>query len=320
MLLDMHPASAAERLAAYRNVHDVWSGGLPMEEHLARRLRSVQHNRAGWFVGCLEGEVVASLGAYALEFYWHGERLRGIAIGSVHTLAAHRGRGFAPRLIAWVEDHLRRRDGAVLSLLYSDVRPDYYARQGYVQCPSHEGWTSRSREPSGTGGAAHHSTAGAARLAAPTDIEHDLPRMAEMYAAFHGSLPLAIARPADYWQYLLRKSSADEFYWLLDDGGQRQGYVRLAHNGDAWKIADYALARRDDELLGWLYESAPQLAADRGIARVGGWLPGVGAARRSFAVQPRAKEITMIKPLDAAIRPDAAVVESAVWFCEIDHV
>jgi predicted N-acetyltransferase YhbS len=324
---DIHPASEAERLAAYRNVHDVWSHGLPMEQHLARRLRSVQHNRAEWFVGCLEGQVVTALGAYPLRFHWRGEVVPGMAIGSVHTLAAHRGQGLAPRLIAWVEEHLRSRDGAAVSLLYSDVPPGYYARQGYVVCRSHEGWASACRQPSATNQRASLERAsrrepeapGEMRLV-PLDVEHDASSMAETYAAFHGSLPVAIARPADYWQYLLRKNQADERFWLEDAGGRRQGYVCLTRQGVAWKIADYALARHDEELLDRLYQSVARLAADRAVARVGGWLPDVPAARRCFAVQPRAKEITMLKSLDRALEIDAAAVEAAAWLCEIDHV
>jgi len=58
--LELHPASPEERLAAYRNVHDVWGGGLPLQQHVERRLASVRHNQADWYVGCLDGRVIAS--------------------------------------------------------------------------------------------------------------------------------------------------------------------------------------------------------------------------------------------------------------------
>ena len=133
--LDIHPASETERIAAYRNVHDVWSGGLDLEAHVARRLQSVQHNRADWFVGTLDGDVVTSLACYPLMFQLDGDSVPGIALGSVHTRADCRRRGFAGELIAWVEEHQQRR-GVVLSLLYSDIDPRYYARLGYQECPS----------------------------------------------------------------------------------------------------------------------------------------------------------------------------------------
>ena len=48
--VSIHPATAEERLAAYRNVHETWGRGLPLDEFLARRLKSVGHNRARWWV------------------------------------------------------------------------------------------------------------------------------------------------------------------------------------------------------------------------------------------------------------------------------
>ena len=95
------------------------------------------HTAEGWYVGTLDGRVVTSLGCYPIRFQIDGEDLPGIAIGSVHTLSEVRGRGFAPQLIDWVE---RDNPGAALSVLFSDIQPEYYARIGYVLCPSLEGW------------------------------------------------------------------------------------------------------------------------------------------------------------------------------------
>jgi hypothetical protein len=230
-----------------------------------------------------------------------------------------------------VEEHLRRRDGVAISLLYSDVPPDYYARHGYRLCPAHEGWAGGRREPSGSGDAVYCGDTSPARFAGPAevrgemrlipvDLRHDLPEMAAMYAAFHGLRPLAIARPDDYWEYLARKGPADEFFWLADVAGSRFGYVRLAAIRDAWRIADYALARQEEGLLVLLYDCVLGMAAQRGIARVVGWLPQTPAAQRGFAVRPRAKEITMVKALEAAVDLSAEALAAADWFCEVDHV
>src|SRR4051812_41546092 len=106
--LDIHRASPDELVAAHRNVFDIWSKGLNLEEHLRYRLdESPSHIRATWFVGCLDGRVVVSLGAYPLMFRIGDKELPGIAIGSVYTVGEFRGRGFAPQLIKYVEDHYR---------------------------------------------------------------------------------------------------------------------------------------------------------------------------------------------------------------------
>src|SRR5262245_3080510 len=118
--LDIHPASPDELTAAHANVFDIWNKGLPLEEHLRYRLNSPKHTRAAWFVGSLDGRVVVSLGCYPLVFRLLGQDVPGIAIGSLYTVKEFRGRGFAPQLLAWVEDHHKH---AALSILYSDIEP-----------------------------------------------------------------------------------------------------------------------------------------------------------------------------------------------------
>ncbi len=308
LALDMQPASEEQRLAAYRNVFDVWSGGLSMEEHLARRLRSPQHNRAKWFVGCVAGRVVASLACYPLRFHLHGRSVAGMAIGSVHTLAEFRGRGFAPKLIDWVERR-RRGDGAAISLLYSDISPDYYARLGYQRCPAREGY-SKTDAPPPPDGLSLRRFEPAPETAA----------MAALYEAHHAVAPIAIERTADYWRYLLTKSQQDEFYWLVDAADRPLGYVRLAVTPSGTRVSDYAIAPDTSASLESLYALALNLAAERGWPSLGGWLPDKPAARKWFDLTPRAKEITMLKPLDPATRLDAETLGSAEGFCEVDHV
>ena len=118
---------------------DIWSKGLPLEEHVASRLASPKHRLAQWYVGTLDGRVVVSLGCYPLVFSYRGETAPGFSIGSVYTLAECRGQGLAPQLLDWVERHEAGR-GPKSALLYSDINPDYYARLGYTLCPSLEGW------------------------------------------------------------------------------------------------------------------------------------------------------------------------------------
>ena len=94
--LAMHLADDAERIQAFENVHEFWDGGRTLEEHLAWRLQSPQHLWADWYVGCLEGRVVTSLGAYPLLFHVGGRQVAGFAIGAVHTVPD--GAGFSTAL------------------------------------------------------------------------------------------------------------------------------------------------------------------------------------------------------------------------------
>ena len=344
--LDIHPASDAEREAAYRNVHEVWGRGLPIDEHVRQRLESPKHQSATWFVGCREGRVLTSLGAYPIELSLRGRVFPAVAIGSVHTLPECRGQGLAPRLLAWVERHLAGQ-GVAASLLYSDIDPQFYARLGYQQCPSWSGWheiTSLGNKPSSdtTSSTQRHAGNTSGRLAnalrlEPFDPLEGASRMSELYARCHGRRALAIARNASYWHQLYQRSPDDAFYWLVVDNAVT-GYVRLCRAGDDWRIVDHAVDASvvsaaaadgtqppDGNATGTdpydaLYFAAVQQARRQGVARVGGWLPPDDAARRWFRLVSRSKEITMVKSLDPSIAFDEQALEAAAYFCEIDHV
>ncbi len=310
-LLDIHPASPDELAAAHRNVFDIWSKGLTLEEHLRYRLdESPSHSRAAWFVGCLDGRVVVSLGAYPLMFRIGDKELPGIAIGSVYTVGEYRGRGFAPQLIKYVEDHYRAKETA-LSALYSDIKPDYYVRLGYVLCPAFSGWCDlRDTSPPRTG---------RQRLAQVAPQSHLLALM-RLYADYHGATPLSIARNAEYWSMTFKKAPDDRFYALVASGGHWAGYVRIAAKGHDWRITDFALADQSDELADSLYGALAALARAEGAERFGGWLPDSSAAKNFFKMAPRQVEITMIKPLAWQGEFTSEMIAATGRFCEIDHV
>jgi GNAT superfamily N-acetyltransferase len=307
--LDIHPASPDELVAAHRNVFDIWSKGLPLDEHVRYRLNSPSHRRATWFVGTINGHVATSLGCYPVGFHLRGKNLSGIAIGSVYTLAEYRGRGFAPRLLVGVEDYARRRQAA-LSVMYSDIGADYYAQLGYQLCPSLEGWCEPRKLP---------YPAGESRLVPISPAEH-LPAIMMLYAEYHDAMPLSVAREAEYWQAILQKSGTDEFHALREPSGAWQGYVRIGHKGDDWRITDFALADQLESSAEQLYLALGELARAGGAARVGGWLSDSNAARKFFELTPRKTEITMIKSLVDSDPLDEATIAGTSRFCEIDHV
>ena len=307
--LDIHPASPDELIAAHRNVFDIWSKGLSLEEHLRYRLDSPSHRRATWFVGCVAGQVVASLGCYPLDFRLAGEKVPGIAIGSVYTLAEFRGRGYAPQLLNWVEQTSHDKN-AELSVLYSDIDPGYYARLGYTLCPSWAGWCNpREAAP----------PASEYQLMPVSPLEQ-LPMLMVLYDNYHGAMPLSVAREEEYWRALLKKYPDDQFYLFDGPHGRSQGYVRVGRKDATWRITDFALADRSEERAGQLYAALVGLAREHQVARLGGWLPEGPAARDYFAIAPRRAEITMIKPLGEQRSLSGEAIAAASWFCEIDHV
>jgi predicted N-acetyltransferase YhbS len=308
--LEIHAASHDELIAAHRNVFDIWSKGRNLADHIQHRLDSPTHRRAEWFVGCVDGGVVTSLAAHPVRFCIAGENVSGIAIGSVYTTADVRGRGYAPRLIKWVEDHTRRQ-GTGLSMLYSDVNPDYYARQGYVLCPSWEGW--RDLDGKTAGQRASH------RLVA-FSVEDHLPAVKKLYADDYGTLALSIARDDEYWTMMLEKFARDQFYALEAPDGAWAGYALIGRRDDNWRVIDYALADHSESLAEAFYTALETSAHATGAKRVGGWMPDSAAVRNVFALAPRSVEITMIKPLAWSGKLSDEMIADCDRICEFDHV
>jgi predicted N-acetyltransferase YhbS len=325
--LDIHLANDQELRAAHANVHDVWSMGLPLEAHIERRLTAAHHRRAEWIVGCLAGRVVCCLGLHPLEFHLSGAVVPAIGVASVHTLAEFRGRGFAPRLIAWAEEHARSR-GAQLSVLFSDVRPAYYERMGYVLAPAHRGEAIVAEKLAAAQRLLDEACTRCESFDAPTNVE----TIMHIYQEDHAREPLAIARREEYWRYLFARQPDDEFFALVrENKNVAYGYARWKIAGDALFLRDVAVEppikskapyKRPDDGLVWhgMYAALIQQAHQFRLARVVGWLPDGAAERHWFRVEPRPIEITMFKPLVPSLHLGAEHLAAADRLNEIDHV
>ena len=309
--LDIHAASPEERLQCYENVYEFWPMASSLEEHLHLRLASPKHQRAYWVAGCLGGRVVASLGCFPLKFHVDGGEVEGFSIGSVHTRPEYRRRGFGAAVMDWAERD-RMKQGARLSSLYSDIDPDYYARQGYLRCPSWNAWAAADRASLAAGERSWDLQQFPASQA--------LPELQEIYRAYHGAYPLAVARSPGYWKYTLLKQPGDQFYWLKDPQSQTQGYARVTEMDGGWQISDFAVRRERPDSLRLLFRLVIDLAERQGKTGVGGWLPDEPAIRSLFDLQPRTQSVTMVKSLDAGLKIEQEHLETADRFCKIDHV
>ncbi len=322
--LEIHLASPDERRQAHRNVHDVWSRGLPLERHVARREQAPHHNFAQWIVGRQQGQVVTSLACHPLEFRLRGQRVKGIGIASVHTIPSVRGQGYAPQLIDWTH-RWAAAQGRMLSLLFSDVNPAYYERMGYVACPAWEGF----RE---VVGAAKPPVAERGYRLLTCDPTTSLAELSSLYDRSVADRPLAVLRYAEYWQNLLDRRPHDVFFWLMDPTGARCGYLRLSPIPEplfvtdphptptGWKLSDHALLPVTDEALSAGLQLAMAWAAEQGATTLGGWLPDLPVTRALFEMRPRETEITMFKALGAPIGWSPDLLAAADRICEIDHV
>lgn len=128
-------ADSVERLKAFAQVHAVWPHDPDPAVHLEKRLASVQHQRATWFVARDGGDVVSSLGAYPVQLYGPDGERPARALGAVFTPEHHRGLGYAAKLVRFVKDYYAEQ-GVLDFILYSDIAPIYYQRLGFQRLPS----------------------------------------------------------------------------------------------------------------------------------------------------------------------------------------
>ncbi|MEO1995584.1 MAG: GNAT family N-acetyltransferase, partial [Planctomycetaceae bacterium] len=286
--LEMHLADDGERIQAFENVHEFWDGGRTLEQHLAWRLQSAQHLWADWYVGCVEGRVVTSLGAYPLRLRTVDGVCDGIAVGAVHTVPEFRGRGLAPRLLDWAERHHGEKSMR-FSVLFSDIDPNFYSRLGYQVCPS---WRGRWRQSAIDELQADQYSEYALREFAP--LEH-LDSMAACYSSWQAGLQVSIERDAGYWGYLVGKAREDRFVWLIDSAGRERGYAVYAPGLQSTGLREVVVDQRDPELTRVLLTLLAAELSNQKAGPLQGWVPRVGPFLDLFQVGDRIDEITMVK-------------------------
>ena len=300
-------ANQDQKLAAYRNVHEFWSGGRTLEEHLQWRSTSPQHTRAKWCVGCIDDQVVVSLGSYPIQLHWDGQQVAGIFIGAVHTLPAFRGHGYAPQLLSWVEDQ-ELEQGVRVSGLFSDIDPDYYGRLGYEQC---EGWEMSIKITEAT------EVPVSEWQLQPIDPQQQLAKIQHWYEMAQQNRAVWVIRDDDYWQYMLAKSATDQFFMLVDGQQQEQGYLRVHSHDEHWVVQDWGLATGD---VAAMMAAIRTSACQQGITSIVGWLPRLQETIAGIDFESRPQEITMFKRLDPSLNLSAKIVADSACLREIDHV
>ncbi|HEX4458536.1 MAG TPA: GNAT family N-acetyltransferase, partial [Polyangia bacterium] len=115
---------------------------LSVDEYVAREQRLRRHvwarsAMATWFWLADDGALLASCETYRMDGWRRGVRGDVWGVASVFTEAALRGRGHATAMIDRLLDEARAQ-GAIASVLYSDVGERQYARSGYGARPAQD--------------------------------------------------------------------------------------------------------------------------------------------------------------------------------------
>ncbi|MGE0606155.1 MAG: GNAT family N-acetyltransferase [Pirellulales bacterium] len=285
-----HAANEVERLAAYRNVHETWGRGAPLDDFLERRLKSPAHNRARWWVATVDGCVAASLGCHPLQFIWQGQARPGFGICAVHTVPAYRRQGLADQLCRTViADSEASNDW--FGLLFSDISPAYYARMGFRELPARSFRCQRLPELAASGPGC---------AVTPLEPVTLLGFLADTYNAHHRLDELYLARDLHYWRYAIERHAGSLFYRLSDAEQGDVGYAWLnpLPSGDC--SLELALTISTPQVATTALRAVAQAAAGMGATALAGWLPPWSTVREWFQETTRSQQIPMILPLKAS--------------------
>ncbi len=283
--IQVHIASKEEQLEAYRQVHEIWSGGRTMAEHMAWRQTSVSHNHAQWWVLTVEGQVASSLGCHPLHFDMGGRRVSGYGIAAVYTPAAHRRRGYADQLCRHVIAH-QEAQGDQVGLLFSDIKPSYYQAMGFVPCQN-TSW--HCTDP------AQLASSGPAATLRRIDPRQHMDLLLHAWDAHNQRQPLSLARDAPYWDYSLRRDDEYIFMAIEDDAGQTAGYTRVWHNDQYMAPVECCLQAPNPALYAAAGRAWGAWAAELGLGTIKTWLAPAAGLQHCFTPHTRAKAQTMIR-------------------------
>lgn len=282
-----------------------------MDEFLARRLRSVAHNRAQWWVATVDNEVVASLGRHPLQFRFRGRTVPGFGICAVHTAPAQRRKGFAESLCREVIA-ASQSGGDALSLLFSDIAPAYYAKLGFREFPAITYRCERLIELAG---------GGPALRATRIDPAERIGLLAELYDAAHKDEEIYLARDRAYWEYTIVRHSQSTFMRLDGSDGGAIGYGRLGPVVEGDCSLELCLRTGENERKSTqaaAYRAAAAVALDQGAKSISGWLRPSLIAAELFISTVRDREIPMVRPLTDNVDWNAATPPRC-QFWQTDH-
>ena len=313
--LDWHLASSTEKAAAFRNVHEFWGGDSQIDEFVKQRLASRHHQRATWYVGCVDGAVACSLGAFPFELGLADSIERAIFIGCVHTRPENRGQGFAPQLFEFAEN-AEQQAGVKWSLLFSDIAPSYYERLGYQI----------STAPSICIKPSTYVTQSDCFTLRPFDSTQHLQTLSNIYQQHFLGKPFFIHRNDDHWEHIVQQHKDDQWFWLCNDTGKTVGYVLLQTSQAKMVLKDFALQTPTSEQFRRCLATLSHYYNKQQINEIVGWFPKLPEPATDvdwYDYVDRKTEITMIKtlaPRDDNSTDEELLISHLDTIRHVDHV
>jgi GNAT superfamily N-acetyltransferase len=271
----------------------LWGAGRTYDAYVADFLAiatSRYGRRRKHTIGIYEdGLPAVSCKLYPRELHWGERTLRAVGIGAVYTQENLRGRGFASALLGALLD-AEVAAGTDVAYLFSDIRPAFYARLGFLALPSRVlSVRATSLDGSKTG-------------AAPVE-DRDWPAIRRCFDALERERTWGFRRTPTVWEWIRLK-------WRAPVEGGTQAVNLVARSGRSINAYVFGrrVTRRDafvvDEF-GYADDAGRKIvpavirAAAGDLSRVSGWLPpepARGALPRG-SVKARASAIFMLAPI-----------------------
>lgn len=316
--MKLRDATTSEIEGVLEQTHALWSDGLDPASYLdyIRTLMASewagQGERNYRFLVLVDdaGEQwVAGLKLYRFTARLDDELIPVGGIGAVFTPPAQRRSGYAAAMIGKTHDLMARR-GDQISLLFSEIGAEYYARLGY-----------RGLDPGATRIQVASSSAGGA--GAPIGLKrmhrNDLDDVIRLREREDAGAGFALVRDRALWKYMLARASYPTLHlgrerWesrLMTDPGR--GYLWSmfgdSHEGASAKLLEFGEAEPGCSLPGLLDDFFAECRR-RGVAEFDAWLTPSHAARDPRLAGHSATRLTpppvvpMWRPIDRVAGAD----------------
>lgn len=126
--MEVRKARVGELERIYRMGFDAWAEGSPEPTYLETCRTSPKYAQGSWYVLADGAQLFSSLIVHALDEHR-------IGIGSIATPPDLRNKGFASTLVRCVVAEIQRFHSDATLFLYSDIRPEFYEKLGFVRLP-----------------------------------------------------------------------------------------------------------------------------------------------------------------------------------------
>lgn len=299
-----------------------WHQGLNREAYSkfdAAQMRTSWGRRHQRGFGLVEGaEVLASVKQYSLAGVLDERPVRICGIGAVLTEPAHRDGGHAGVLVDRLLDEAAS-NGAEMALLFSEMDPEYRARNGFEVIPTTEVELS----------VAEPSRRGAPMLLVRGGEERDLAAIVAMGQVRAGGFRFHLDRDVDFVQYAITKkrllaglgaaNARQLHFFIAEEGITAAAYVVISIVGNTWTIEECGDRDASGARVGAILQA---LIAREPVERrpsIHAWLPpGFVPPQVTIVSAKPSTEVMMVRSLGSTVvRPPLSGDDVLYWRSDI---